>query len=120
VNPNAPSLKLSVVSSVSEVLHQEIPGVNLINMPENTSEIPYVVSDHHLCYLQGGGGIYYTRVVHSLNYEFTENKHAGMYGWLSLHTLQDVNGAHTIPGGRSHKTLTNCRLAGRLNSWTSG
>ncbi|KAJ7131269.1 hypothetical protein C8R44DRAFT_731510 [Mycena epipterygia] len=26
--------------------------------------------------------------------------------------LQDANGAHTIPGGRSHKTLTNCELAG--------
>ncbi|KAF7349990.1 hypothetical protein MVEN_01300300 [Mycena venus] len=36
VNPNGPSLKLSVGSSVSQVLHQEIPGLNLIDMAENT------------------------------------------------------------------------------------
>jgi hypothetical protein len=48
VNPDGPSLKLSVSSSVSGVLHQEIPGVNLIDMPENTSEIPYASSNNHL------------------------------------------------------------------------
>jgi hypothetical protein len=48
VNHDGPSLKLSVGSSVSEELPQEIPGLNLIDMPENTSEIPYVLSDHHL------------------------------------------------------------------------
>jgi hypothetical protein len=52
VNPDGPSLKLSVGYSVSEVLHQDIPGLNLIDMPENTSEIPYILSDHHLSHLQ--------------------------------------------------------------------
>jgi hypothetical protein len=52
VNPNGPSLKLSVGSSVSEVLHQEIPGLNLIDIPEKTSEIPYILLDHHLSHLQ--------------------------------------------------------------------
>jgi hypothetical protein len=52
VNPDGPSLRLSVGSSVSEVLHQEIPGLNLVNMPENTSEIPYTLSDHCLSYPQ--------------------------------------------------------------------
>ncbi|KAF8177776.1 hypothetical protein K438DRAFT_1938974 [Mycena galopus ATCC 62051] len=41
VNPDGPSLKLSVGCSVSEVLYQKIPGVNPINMPENTSDIIY-------------------------------------------------------------------------------
>ena len=37
VNPDGPSLKLSVGCSVSEVLHLEIPGLDLIGMPEDTS-----------------------------------------------------------------------------------
>ena len=52
VNPDGPSLKLSVGSSVSEVWHRGIPVLNLVNMPENTSEIPYVLLDHHLSHLQ--------------------------------------------------------------------
>ncbi|KAF7363121.1 hypothetical protein MVEN_00664600 [Mycena venus] len=33
VNPDGPSLKLSIGSSVSQVLHQEVAGLNLIDMP---------------------------------------------------------------------------------------
>jgi hypothetical protein len=39
VNPDGPSLTFSVRSSVSKVWHREMPGLNLINMPENTSEV---------------------------------------------------------------------------------
>ncbi|KAF7352078.1 hypothetical protein MVEN_01170600 [Mycena venus] len=39
VNPDGPSLKLSVDSSISEVLHQEIPGLDLIEMQENASKV---------------------------------------------------------------------------------
>jgi hypothetical protein len=39
VNPDGPSLKFNVGFSVSEVLQQEIPGLDLIDMPENTGEV---------------------------------------------------------------------------------
>ncbi|KAF7359752.1 hypothetical protein MVEN_00699900 [Mycena venus] len=35
VNPNGPSLKFSIGSSVAKVWHRKIPGLNLIEMPEN-------------------------------------------------------------------------------------
>jgi hypothetical protein len=37
VNPNGPSLKFNIGSSVSEVLYHEIPGS--VDMPENRSEV---------------------------------------------------------------------------------
>ena len=40
---------------------------------------------HLLVWLILGGGVYYTRVVHNMNNEFTEDKQVGMYGWLSVH-----------------------------------
>jgi hypothetical protein len=39
VNLDGPSLKFSVGSSVSEVLHRKIPGLDLIEMQENSSEV---------------------------------------------------------------------------------
>jgi hypothetical protein len=52
VNLDGPSLKLSVGSSVSEVLHQDIPGLDLADMLENTSAFSNILSDHHLRPLQ--------------------------------------------------------------------
>ncbi|KAJ7128003.1 hypothetical protein C8R44DRAFT_733392 [Mycena epipterygia] len=40
VNADGPSLKLSAIFSVSKLPHQEVPGLGLIGMPENTSKIP--------------------------------------------------------------------------------
>ncbi|KAJ7502021.1 hypothetical protein B0H11DRAFT_1907517 [Mycena galericulata] len=45
----------------------------------------------------GGGGFIILAWSKCLNNEFTEDKQ-----------LQDANGAHTIPGGRSNKTLAYC------------
>ncbi|KAJ7738935.1 hypothetical protein B0H16DRAFT_1465492 [Mycena metata] len=54
----------------------------------------------------GGGGFIILAWSKCLNNEFTEDKQVVMYGWLSLHKLQDANGAHTIPGGPSYFDLT--------------
>jgi hypothetical protein len=36
-------------------------------------------------FLSGGwGGVYYTRMVHNMNNEFTEYKHVELSGWLSV------------------------------------
>ena len=52
VNPDGPSLKLSAGFSVSEFPYQEASGLDLIGMPANTSEIPYMLSDYSLNHLQ--------------------------------------------------------------------
>ena len=61
-----------------------------------------------------GGGVYYTRVVHNMNNEFTEDKQVGTYGCLSVHKNYEKSTEHTPFQGVDHyKTLAICELAGR-------
>ena len=52
VNPDGPSLKFSAGFSVSELPYQEVSGSDLMGIPDNTSEIPYILSDYSLNHLQ--------------------------------------------------------------------
>jgi hypothetical protein len=52
------------------------------------------------------GGIYYTRVVHRLNNEFTEDKHVVLYGWLSLQISNDAKGVNHTRRCQSVNWLT--------------
>jgi hypothetical protein len=52
VNPDGPSLKCSAGFSVSELLYQEVSGLDFIDIQENRSEIPYILSDYSLIYLE--------------------------------------------------------------------
>jgi hypothetical protein len=47
-----PSLKFSAGFSVSEMPYQELSGLDLIGMADNTSEIPYILADYSLSHLQ--------------------------------------------------------------------
>ena len=63
-----------------------------------------------------GGGIYYTRMVHNMNNEYT----CGTVWVVILTEIHKIPTKHKpIPGVRSHKTLAECGLAG-LNGRTSG
>jgi hypothetical protein len=52
VNHDGPALKFSAGISVSELLFQAVSGLDLIGIPENTSEIPSILWDYFLSYLQ--------------------------------------------------------------------
>jgi hypothetical protein len=55
----------------------------------------------HLAH-RGGGGIYYTHVVHGLNNEFMEDKHVVLYGWLSLQKSLRCQPSTTLFQGVNH------------------
>jgi hypothetical protein len=48
VNLDGPSLKFSAGFSVSELPYKEVSGLDVIGMPEDTSEIHYILLDHLL------------------------------------------------------------------------
>lgn len=52
VNLDGLSLKFSAGFSVSELPYKEVSGLDVIGMPENTSEIPYILWDHSLSHRQ--------------------------------------------------------------------
>jgi hypothetical protein len=52
VNPDGPSLKFIASFSVSELPYQQVAGLNLIDMPENTSKTAWLLLDHCLSYQQ--------------------------------------------------------------------
>ena len=52
VNPDGPSLKFSAGFSVSELPYQGVSGWDLMDIPDNTSEIPYILSNYSLSHLQ--------------------------------------------------------------------
>ncbi|KAJ7116101.1 hypothetical protein C8R43DRAFT_960957 [Mycena crocata] len=68
-----------------------------------------------------GGGIYYTRVVHSLNYEFTKNKHAAhdwSTGGVPPSQRQNLEGSEFGKGSSGFKAWELERSSCR-NSWAS-
>jgi hypothetical protein len=52
VNPDGPSLKFSAGFSVSELPYQEVSGLDLMGIPDNTSQIPYILLNYSLSHLQ--------------------------------------------------------------------
>jgi hypothetical protein len=48
VNPDGPSLKFSAGFSISELSYKGVSGLDVLGMPENTSEIPYILWDYSL------------------------------------------------------------------------
>ncbi|KAF8144821.1 hypothetical protein K438DRAFT_1782444 [Mycena galopus ATCC 62051] len=51
VNPNGPPLNFCAGFSVSKLLNKEVSGSDLIDMPEDTSKIPYILCYYSLSHL---------------------------------------------------------------------